>query len=78
MEKQQQVYTSILVIGINGLHRIYCPFKAICITDIDVYSIGEKVSVIALRMENNSTVEYIINDKVLPHTYFQILNKEDR
>ena len=64
---------SILVIDERGeIRRIYCPFAAMCIIDVDVYTKGEYVVVSKVRIATNLLLVFIINNKGYYYYFFRI------
>ena len=64
---------SILVINNNGIYRLFCPFKAICIKEAECYKVGEEITVIAVKTSLNYKLVYVIQDnKAYYHHYFII------
>jgi hypothetical protein len=63
---------SLLIINKTGLKRLQCPFNAICILMIDIYLVGDQVSVIAVKTASNQRLVYIIQGKAYFHHYFVI------
>lgn len=68
---------SILVVCKEGIFRLYCPFKATCITAIESYSIGQVVTVISVKMSPNQRLVYVIQGKGYYHSSFLITSKPD-
>ena len=66
---------SLLVVNQHGIFRLYCPFKAVCIAQISTYAIGQQVVVISVKMDNNSKLVYIIQNKGFYHHYFMIVSE---
>lgn len=67
--------SSILVNSKAGIYRLYCPFKAVCIQEVATYAVGQEITVIAVKMDNNYKLVYIIQSKAYYHHYFVILSK---
>lgn len=63
---------SILVAGEKGIYRLFCPFKATCIQSVEIYVIGEEVTVFQVKMDKNYRLVYIIQNKGYYHHYFII------
>ena len=66
---------SILVINNFGIYRVFCPFKAVCIQEVQSYTIGQEITVIAVKMSNDYKLVYIIQNKGYYHHYFMIISK---
>lgn len=65
---------SLLVVTGNGLLlRIYCPFTVLVIREVDCYKVGEKLSVIQVKMDVKLTLVYIINNKGYYYYNFALL-----
>ena len=65
---------SLLVINENGIYRLFCPFKAVCIKEVELYSIGQEITVIAVKMSIDFRLVYIIAGKGYYHYYFMIIH----
>lgn len=65
---------SILVICKQGIYRLFCPFEATCVIDVESYSIGDVVTVIAVKMSQDYKLVYIIQDKGYFHSSFVIIS----
>jgi len=63
---------SILVINNHGIYRLFCPFKAICIKQVECFKVGEELIVIAVKTSLNCKLVYVIQDKAYYHSYFII------
>lgn len=68
---------SILVINEKGVFRLYVPFKATCVIEVESYTIGDVVTVLAVKMSNNYKLIYLIQNKAYYHHYFMIVGKPD-
>ena len=68
---------SLLVTDKYGIYRLFCPFKAICVQKVEKYSIGQEITVIAVKMDNNFKIVYIIHNKAYYHHYFMIVHRPD-
>lgn len=66
---------SVLVINRFGIYRIFCPFKAICIQEVQSYTVGQEITVIAVKMSNDYKLVYVIQSKGYYHHYFMIISK---
>lgn len=66
---------SVLVVNKLGVYRLFCPFKAICIQEVQSYTIGQQVTVIAVKMSNDYKLVYVIQNKGFYHHYFMITSK---
>lgn len=66
---------SILVVNNIGIYRLFCPFKAVCIQEVQSYTIGQEVTVIAVKMSNDYRLVYVIQNKGYYHHYFIITSK---
>lgn len=67
---------SILVVhNTSVIYRVFCPFKAICVQAVEMYAIGQEVTVIAVKMSNNYKLVYVIQNKGYYHHYFMIITK---
>ena len=66
---------SILVICKAGIYRLFCPFKATCILEIESYVVGQEITVIAVKMSPEFKLVYIIQNKAFYHHYFMIISK---
>ena len=65
---------SVLVIDKYGeLRRIYCPFKVLCIKDIDRFKKGDILIVSAVKMSKNLFLVYIISNRGYYYYSFTIL-----
>jgi hypothetical protein len=65
---------SLLVILPNGkLVRINCPFQVVCLYDIDKYNVGQKLTVLQVKMDNNFILVYIIESTAYHYFNFYIL-----
>jgi len=62
---------SLLVVGKNGIYRLYCPFKATVIKEVASYVIGQTVVVIAVKMANCSLI-YVIKSKQYSYSNFML------
>jgi hypothetical protein len=65
---------SILVANKTGIYRLFCPFKVSCIRAVGLYSIGQEITVIQVKMDKQFKLVYIIQDKGYYHHYFMILS----
>jgi hypothetical protein len=68
-------HNSVLVVNKKGICRIYCPFKAECTGDIDIYSKGEIVAITAVKSGKEHSLIYIIRGKSYYHHKFSIINQ---
>lgn len=66
---------SILVVNKLGIYRLFCPFKAVCIREVQTYTIGAEVTVIAVKMSPDYRLVYIIQNNAFYHHYFMIISK---
>ena len=66
---------SILVICKQGIYRLFCPFKATCVIAVESYSIGEVVTVIAIKMSQDYKLVYMIQDRGYYHSSFMITSE---
>ena len=66
---------SVLVVNKLGVYRLFCPFKAVCIQEVQSYPIGQQVTVIAVKMSNDYKLVYVIQNKGFYHHYFMIISK---
>jgi hypothetical protein len=66
---------SILVASKDGIYRLFCPFKAICVKEVAIYSIGQEITVIEVKMDFSYKLVYIIQGKAYFHHYFKIISK---
>ena len=66
---------SVLVVNKLGVYRLFCPFKAVCIQEVQSYTIGQQVTVIAVKMSNDYKLVYVIQNKGFYHHYFMIISK---
>lgn len=66
---------SILVINKIGIYRLFCPFKVVCLNRIELYSVGQEVVVIAVKMDVNYKLIYLIENKAYYHHHFLIVSK---
>lgn len=64
---------SILVINPTGIYRVFTPFKATCILGVEMYVIGQEVTVIAVKMSSDYKLVYIIQNRGFYHHYFLIM-----
>jgi hypothetical protein len=69
---------SVLVVSKKGIYRLFCPFKAECIEAVDIFQIGQVVTVVAVKMTNNFRMVYIIQNKGYLHHYFMITSRPTR
>lgn len=54
---------SILVVNAEGiLIRVYCPFNVEVIKEVEAFSVGDRLTVIQVKMDKNFTLVYIINN----------------
>lgn len=65
---------SVLVVNKLGVYRLFCPFKAVCIQEVSSYTIGQQVTVIAVKMSNDYRLVYMIQNKGYYHHYFMIIS----
>lgn len=68
---------SILVISKQGIFRLFCPFKATCVISVESYSIGQVVTVVAVKMSPDYKLIYIIKGKGYYHSKFVIISKPE-
>lgn len=68
---------SILVINSKGIYRLFTPFKATCIIEIGIYSVGQEVTVVAVKMDDNYKIVYCIKNRFFYHRYF-VINSQPR
>lgn len=66
---------SVLVVNKLGIYRLFCPFKAVCMQEVESYTIGQEVTVIAVKMSNDYKLVYVIQNKGYYHHYFMIISK---
>lgn len=66
---------SLLVVNKQGIYRLYCPFKAVCIQEVQSYIIGQEVIVIAVKMSIDYRLVYVIKGEGYYHHYFMIISK---
>ena len=66
---------SILVINTAGIYRLFCPFKAVCIQEVNSYKVGQEITVMEVKMSNVYKLVYIIQSKGYYHHYFMIVSK---
>lgn len=65
---------SLLVVTFKGeLMRLHCPFNAIVIQAVDVYSPGDRVKVSQVKMDSNLILVYMIKGKGYYYFNFLIL-----
>lgn len=64
---------SVLVIGTNGLYRLYCPFSVKVIVEIDVYLVGETLTVERVKTAKNLLLVYEISHRNYYYYYFVII-----
>lgn len=69
---------SILVVSKRGLFRLFCPFKAVVVQQVEEYSIGNSVTVLSVKMSQDLKLVYIIQNKGFYHHYFMIVNAQSR
>jgi len=56
--------SSLLVVTSRGiLLRVHCPFSVEVVKDVEAFSIGDRLTVIQVKMDRNLTLVYIINNK---------------
>ena len=63
---------SILVINNRGIYRLFTPFKAVCIIEIESIAIGQEVAVISVKMTQTFRIVYLIKGRAYYHHYFMI------
>jgi hypothetical protein len=73
MNNDQDNIRSFLVIGNSGLHRIFCPFKVICVIEIDVIKVGDVLIVQKVTSYTGYKIVYIINSKAFSYHYFNVI-----
>lgn len=66
---------SILVLNNKGIYRLFVPFKATCIIEVGIHTIGQEVTIIAVKMSQDFKLIYIIQGKGYFHHYFVINSK---
>lgn len=66
---------SILVVNNIGIYRLFCPFKATCIIQVESYVIGQVITVLAVKMSHDFKLIYLIQGKAYYHYYFMITSK---
>jgi hypothetical protein len=57
------------------IYRLFCPFKATCILEVESYVVGQEITVIAVKMSPEFKLVYIIQNKAFYHHYFMIISK---
>jgi hypothetical protein len=56
--------SSLLVVTNSGiLIRVFCPFTVEVIRKVEAFGIGDRLTVIQVKMDRNLTLVYIINNK---------------
>lgn len=63
---------SVLVVNKTGIFRLFCPFTAVCILNIEHYSMGQEITVSAVKMSFDFKLVYVIQGKGYYHSYFSI------
>ena len=66
--------SSILVLNAKGVGRIYCPFKVECLDKLELYQVGQIVSVTAVKMSPDWKLVYVIGGKGYYHYHFKIIS----
>lgn len=59
-----------LFVGKQGLFRVYCSFKVICINAINTIKSGEIVDVTSVKTSPNGYIVYEIDGEHYYHHYF--------
>ena len=70
--------SSILMIGNEGVYRLFCPFKAICISPVASYSLKQIVVITAVKTNPEFKLIYIIQGRAFYHSSFMVISLPDR
>ncbi len=62
-----------MVIGKNGLKRIFCPFRVMCVESIHLWFQGDVLFVTAVKLSKELKLVYKIGDFYYIHNFFVIL-----
>jgi len=65
---------SILVISNEGIYRLFCPFKAICISKVASFIPGQTVIITAVKINSEYRLIYIIQGRAFYHSHFVIIS----